>query len=238
MTCHDFKRTAGSMRLRELSQSPGALATHAAECRACGVWLEEQRNLAASLLRLQQGTAALQAGPAVESAVLRAFRQQTQQTPQPEVRRSRWLAWRPAGVFAVRAYAVTAAVIALAIILGLRLWQPNPAKQQAQANGSALVQSPQKVNAESRQVTASPAGERLAKAASAAPASASADATPTSASDDADYVALMFCDPMICSADTQVVRVDLANGSSGADEQLADVVVGYDGVVRAVRMVN
>ena len=55
----------------------------------------------------------------------------------------------------------------------------------------------------------------------------------------------MFCDPLSCSSDTQVVRMELPSpGMTGsgseqdAQMRIADVVVGYDGVVRAVRIVN
>ncbi len=52
----------------------------------------------------------------------------------------------------------------------------------------------------------------------------------------------MFCDPLICSSDAQVVRMELpATGAASdrnAQTQVADVVVGYDGVVRAMRIVN
>ena len=57
---------------------------------------------------------------------------------------------------------------------------------------------------------------------------------------DAGYTALMFCDPLSCAAETQVVRVELpaAAGGQNSQPQMADLVVGYDGVVRAVRIVN
>ena len=51
----------------------------------------------------------------------------------------------------------------------------------------------------------------------------------------------MFCDPLSCSSDAQVVRMELpAAGANDRDAQpqVADVVVGYDGVVRAMRIVN
>ena len=51
----------------------------------------------------------------------------------------------------------------------------------------------------------------------------------------------MFCDPLICSSDAQVVRMELpvAGGSDrDAQTQVADVVVGDDGLVRAMRIVN
>jgi hypothetical protein len=69
--------------------------------------------------------------------------------------------------------------------------------------------------------------------------SSAAAASPTT--DDPDYVALMFCDPLICSSDAQVVRMELpVAGASQPDAQtqVADVVVGDDGLVRAVRIVN
>jgi hypothetical protein len=57
---------------------------------------------------------------------------------------------------------------------------------------------------------------------------------------DSEYVALMFCDPLSCSSDSQVVRMELPANGAGQNSQpaVADLVVGYDGVVRAVRIVN
>jgi hypothetical protein len=65
-------------------------------------------------------------------------------------------------------------------------------------------------------------------------------AMPDSQADNTGYVPLMFCDPLSCAADAQVVRMELPPNpaSQTSQPQLADVVVGYDGVVRAVRMVN
>jgi hypothetical protein len=52
-------------------------------------------------------------------------------------------------------------------------------------------------------------------------------------------MALMLCDPLSCASDTQVVRMELPNAAGqGAQPPVADMVVGYDGVVRAVRFVN
>ena len=71
----------------------------------------------------------------------------------------------------------------------------------------------------------------------AAAAIAQVSATEGSTIDpDASFTPLMLCDPLSCSSDTQVVRVELP--ATDATAQMADVVVGYDGVVRAVRIVN
>src|SRR5208337_1504253 len=60
-------------------------------------------------------------------------------------------------------------------------------------------------------------------------------ATASQTSDDPDYVALMFCDPLSCSSDAQVVRMELPSAATAGDRDapplVADVVVGYDGVV-------
>ncbi len=48
----------------------------------------------------------------------------------------------------------------------------------------------------------------------------------------------MICDPLSCSSDSQVVRMELPAQPGQAQSQVADVVVGYDGAVRAVRIVN
>ena len=60
--------------------------------------------------------------------------------------------------------------------------------------------------------------------------------------EDPGYVSLMFCDPLSCGSDAQVVRMELpaAGATTDHDAQplVADVVVGYDGVVRAMRIVN
>jgi hypothetical protein len=51
----------------------------------------------------------------------------------------------------------------------------------------------------------------------------------------------MLCDPLICSGDEQVIRMELpANTSARGNGQpvMADVVVGDDGLVRAMRIVR
>jgi hypothetical protein len=54
------------------------------------------------------------------------------------------------------------------------------------------------------------------------------------------YTPLMLCDPLSCSGDEQVVRLELpATGADGSTQsQMADVIVGDDGLVRAIRIVQ
>jgi hypothetical protein len=51
----------------------------------------------------------------------------------------------------------------------------------------------------------------------------------------------MFCDPLICSGEEEVIRMELPGSASSADGSqpvVADVIVGEDGLVRAMRIVN
>jgi hypothetical protein len=54
----------------------------------------------------------------------------------------------------------------------------------------------------------------------------------------AGYTDLMLCDPLSCSGDAQVVRMEVPAQGSSEQTVLADVVVGDDGLVRAIRIVN
>jgi hypothetical protein len=174
------------------------------------------------------------------------------------------IAIRLSRFFEVGAYVAVAAAIVVALFLGVRLLERRSidmpvTSQVAQPSVSVPsvsvpgVSVPSVVagNSESQpQLPAvprskvNPSPTRHVQSASKSladttePSQASTDA-------DADYVALMFCDPLSCSSDAQVVRMELpspgmaaSGGEQDAQMRIADVVVGYDGVVRAVRIVN
>jgi len=71
-------------------------------------------------------------------------------------------------------------------------------------------------------------------------ASAAATLTVAQSEQAQGYTPLMLCDPISCSGDAEVVRMELpttaADGSAGT--QMADVIVGDDGLVRAIRIVQ
>ena len=173
------------------------------------------------------------------------------------------LAMRLSRFFEIGAYVAVAAAMVVGVFLGVQLLQQRsrasgtkispvqgasvPASTQpvAQKPAPSLVEESSISSPERQPVTA--AGSRVRRqrpsaesqtAAAAGPAVADVSQTST----DDGYVALMFCDPLSCSSDSQVVRMELpATGntaSQGVQPQMADVVVGYDGVVRAVRIVN
>ena len=258
MTCREFKHTAASLTLWELSRcGDEQILKHAEECPKCGAWLDRQQMLAASMQALQAQTASRQAGPQVEGALLRMFRQEPFEATQPVAAyRSAPIAFRLSRFFEVGAYVAVAAAIVVALFLGARLLQERSMKGPAQSQSIPVPAQPVPAAAATAQVTpveiAPPAHQQPAMSEKLQVASRSAAARqaakPSGAdvdvaqTDDPDYVALMFCDPLSCSTDAQVIRMELpvtgATADRDAGTQLADVIVGYDGVVRAMRIVN
>lgn len=163
------------------------------------------------------------------------------------------LALRLSRFFEMGAYAAVAAAIVVAVLLGVHLLrlgsgtapvhgqsasariapqaqQPNVIATSSGA-GTTTLSKPEQHRAEVRRVSASPTQKNVT-------AAAQADADDSQADTDDGYMALMFCDPLSCSSDSQVVRMELPAENSSGQPKAADVVVGYDGVVRAVRLVN
>jgi len=255
MTCREFKHTAASLTLWELAR-PGdeQVLNHAEECPKCGAWLDKQRMLAASMQTLQARTAGRQAGPQVERALLRMFRQDPFEATQPvAARRSAPIAFRLSRFFEVGAYVAVAAAIVIGLFLGVRLLEERSMKHTLQSQSSPVPAQQTQAAADVATVEVAPPAHSLpalsAKRGAASRSRVRGDTTKASSlvagvsqTDDSEYVALMFCDPLSCSSDAQVIRMELpvteATTDREAQTQVADVVVGYDGVVRAMRMVN
>ena len=286
MTCREFKHSAASMSLLDLSQTQDSpLLGHVQNCAACEAWMQKQRSLNASLHLLRARTAGLEAGPDVERALLRVFRQGIPASePSPAMteldiaggqhagmkglklkaaHRSTPFALQLSRMFEFGAYAAVAAAIAVAIFLGVHLLRPSAGGKPSQAQAARqqiAPAAPQPVVVASAPVLSSApsviGAHRLpnrrpenastehgvalnASTTSTASADGSQAADDSQSEADAGYTALMFCDPLSCASETQVVRMELSPAAGqGAAPQLADVVVGYDGVVRAVRLVN
>lgn len=265
MTCREFKHSAASLTLWELTHGEDEVLEHTEKCDACGTWLQKQRTLAVSMQTLQARTAGLEAGPDVERALLRAFRQDTHQGRDPvfsDVAErsgplgpvvtplSTPIALRLSRFFEVGAYVAMAAALMVGVFLGLRLLPHNShAAAQNQLVPASVEPSEQKPAAIARQAIApeeppqpvTVARRHLEPARQNKSAATIAQVTNDDSQSlaDAGYTALMLCDPLSCASETQVVRVELpAAGGQGSQPRMADLVVGYDGVVRAVRMVN
>jgi hypothetical protein len=175
------------------------------------------------------------------------------------------LALRLSRLFEIGAYVAIAAAIMVGLFLGIRLLQhssrmapvqsqvtPDSTKQLLQRPVTAAQTPPAETN--SGRLTSASSDKRAigvgrshlqpahlaSEAAVATETAATAEDTQTYA--EAGYEPLMFCDPLSCATGSQVVRMELpasaTAGGQNSQPQVADVVVGYDGVVRAVRLLN
>jgi hypothetical protein len=254
MTCREFEHCVDSLTLREMSQAQDQqILGHAAECQKCAAWLQQQRTLAATMQTLQARTADCAAGPNVEAAVLGAFRQAHRQFVQPEMEPGFTpIAMTLSRFFEIGAYVAVAAAIVVGLFLGVQLWQKRAADVPVEGKSvqpsvslpSITTADLSGSNLQQRQPAESRRDVNRARARHTVSAS-QPDSSQVEASQniDAGYVALMLCDPLSCSSDAQVVRMEIPTpGTSGGEQdaqmRFADVVVGYDGVVRAVRIVN
>jgi hypothetical protein len=257
MTCREFVEAAESLtpvQLRLMQNEDETALAHARECATCGEWLQSQRLLGGALQVLRADTAQCEAGPQVEQAVLRAFRMQGFEPAVDErPERAAPAAWKLSRFFELGAYAAVAAALIVGIFLGARVWrdrQTSPVHAQlpaatavqpdrtekAAANGDNKPSDGGQLEIARDSVNAATAKSVGAKRSHSAPEVASAAAV-----DRQGFVALMFCDPLICSGEEEVIRMELPGSVSSADGSqpvVADVVVGEDGLVRAMRIVN
>ena len=262
MTCREFIEAAESLnplQLRLMETANQQISTHARECAACGKWLESQKLLGSALQVLRAHTAQRAAGPKVELAVLEAFRTQGFE-PVAAVApdRAAPAAWKLSRFFEVGAYAAVAAALIVGIFLGARMWHDRQARPSQVPVQSAAA--PQQINsgvttlADNSKISGNVTTKMARKSANSATASRAAvgpnrpqtanEQSIATTVDRQGFVALMFCDPLICSGEEQVIRMELPGSAIGAGEGngsqpvIADVVVGDDGLVRAMRIVN
>jgi hypothetical protein len=260
MTCREFIETAEALsplQLQLMESKNENLSAHARECSGCGKWMESQRALGGALQLLRAKTVQSEASPKVEAAVLEAFRAQGfEPVADVEPYRAAPAAWQLSRMFEVGAYLAVAAALIVGIFLGGRMWRDRQAPP-AQAHVQQTT-TPQQVNLQTAKLSDDKSPERVPteiaqnSASSAATAStvvsakrpqSAADKSSVTTVDRQGFVAMMLCDPLICSGDEQVIRMELPGNASGSadgssEPVIADVVVGDDGLVRAMRIVN
>lgn len=258
MTCREFVEAAESLtpvQLRLMQNEDETALAHARECATCGEWLQSQKLLGGALQVLRTDTAQCEAGPQVEQAVLRAFRMQGFEPAVDErPERAAPAAWKLSRFFELGAYAAVAAALIVGIFLGARVWrdkQSAPVRAQLPAATAVQPDNSEKValnrdskpadGAQLEMARDSPNSAAAKGVASSAKRPHSAPEVASPAVDRQGFVALMFCDPLICSGEEEVIRMELPGSTSSADGSqpvVADVIVGEDGLVRAMRIVN
>jgi hypothetical protein len=255
MKCREFNEQAECLTLGELAAwNDEQLLAHQRECADCASWLQQRQSLAGAMQGLRNSTASLEAGVDVERAVLRAFRQASPSLPVQQSQAPS-LAFTFSRLFGWGAYAAVAAALAIALGLGVWYWQTSaktsqsaaqPTRHPLEETVSAKAETAQPAIAASSATAMSADSQQNKKSAArlknvAAPKAASEQSLARLAQAQG-YVPLMLCDPLSCSGDEQVVRMEIpassVDASNGAEPLVADVVVGDDGLVRAIRIVQ
>ena len=214
MNCEDFEeRVVDLARGEELAEAERAEAlAHAEECLRCAARLDDERAVTSGLRAFAARTAGAEAPPRVEGALLRALRGQES---------------GEGGA----AMAPTSASRAVELLL----------LAAAAAILAAIVVVPPRV-ASFPELTAPVAGSPTTGAGGEAAAVAAAD-------ENAEFVALSYGEDLHELDSMQVVSVELprtaltalgwpAADSAQTESVKAEVIVGYDGVARAIRFVD
>lgn len=259
MTCREFKETAEALELLELGSSRDEhFLVHQRMCTSCAGWMQQQQRVAGAMRALRNSTAQREAPSSVEHAVMRAFRQTMQPSALPAGEdEPATFVFRLIRIFGWGAYAAAAAALAISLGLGIWYWQHarNAAPQSAQR---AQTTAPQSTSAEAMRPPALMTGapqigalsaksqeaRKVKKAVSTPVDSGNAGAQPDAQlAQSQGYVPMMLCDPLSCSGDEQVVRMELPastvdSSRDSSQPLMADVVVGDDGLVRAIRIVQ
>jgi len=213
MSCEDFEDDVVDLaRGEELGDAERAeTLAHAEECLRCAARLDDERAVTSGLRAFAARTAGAEAPPRIEAALLRALRD-----PQT-VERGGATPASPSRAVVLLLLAAAAAILAAIVVVPPRAGSsPEPAAPTALAPATVA------------------GGEAAAVGA---------------AGENADFVALSYGEDLGELDSVQVVRVELprtalaALGWAGSDSAQtgpvrAEVIVGHDGVARAIRFVD
>jgi hypothetical protein len=214
MSCEDFERDVVDLaRGEELGEAErGEALVHAEGCLRCAGRLEDERAVTSGLRAFAARTASAEAPPRVEAALLRALREpESVEVAGPAVA-------SPSRAVELLLLLAAAAILAAIVVVPPRV---------------GLFHEPAPATAPARSLPTVAVGEA---------------ATVPSAGESADFVALSYGEDLRELDSLQVVSVELprtalaALGWPADSGQMgsvrAEVIVGHDGVARAIRFVD
>jgi hypothetical protein len=260
MNCHDFEIIVGDLS-KDVLMDAGLREKgleHSASCADCAARVDEERVLTGGLRLLAQ-TSSEEAPSSVESAVLAAFRQHRIESPVPVATRKSYRRWIYASVSA-------AALALIAPLLALNASR-TPKPQLLSPQGAADIETPAKPDVfkpdASNALPASPqmasGGRHLVGKKLALRGQHKEILRQKSLQDDTgntviteittDFIPLTNWETLAQMDGGQVMRVELPRSAlmsfglpmdmERATERIkADVVVGNDGLARAIRFVR
>jgi hypothetical protein len=255
MTCHEFRSYFDDPQRGGLIAESAIITEHAALCSDCRRFLEEQRELGATLRSLRDSVPEIPGS--LDVAVLAAYHRHVAVEPQSAHAtvasgRTRFipvLAW-------------TAAIAVASVVAGAELrflWPTQDAAIPASQPAPAQVapQTPRHEISAPHPPRSSRYLARTTTLRQASPAphssgnqqtSAQADSSIASASDPlpVGFRSLMYCDALSCGGPMQMIRVELPPSAAGlgrgamatSEVVYADVLVGPDGIARGIRILK
>jgi hypothetical protein len=261
MNCHDFEAVAGDLaggHLMDAAQREKSLA-HAASCACCASRLADERALTDGL-RFVAKTADEEAPARVEAALLAAFRQQRAALPATSPARTARRQW----LYAAASVAAIALIVMLLALVASRTRDSRQPAPQKAINPSPAVpdeprpsspqphvlSSPDKgtvaVNATERRRNSTDRNRTVGRSKPPADDLNKSDAGAEIAT---DFIPLMNRETLAQMDGGQVMRVELPRSAlmsfglpmdmeRAAERIKADVVVGNDGLARAIRFVR
>jgi len=255
MNCSEFQNISHELvRDRVEGRDRIEALAHAGECPRCAEYLDKERGLSLKLGFLSQALHSQEAPERLESVLLTAFREHAAHTdgngsvplhagPRFWARQKFW-GW--AGTAAA-----LAAVIALAIGIHSRRRSQNevptasvtaPATQIQESAPAALAP-----RGEQGQGQQQPRIEAVQHRRNLTPHVRRIGDEGTTVAENSGFVPLIYCDEMNCGSPGEVVRVEIPASSlpmmglvsdTRTGPVRADVVVGEDGIARAIRLVD
>ncbi len=246
MTCNELQDSMKNGSARSDGKPGTDIRSHLESCSACRQWIEINERLAGPLQLLRNSVPPMPA--TLEESVVKAYRVRLQHLSEvipinKPVRPISPLLWRAA---------IAALLIAGAIILFGTRRAPLPrttAKIQQPLISSTQVQTLTHSEAPKPDLTKpavtkkTPTSRRHHRAPAAVEENSSTEAAYMGLPP--DFRNLMYCDQLSCSGALEVIRMNLPASSLGmaspsgrSNIVAADVLVGADGVARAIRFVN
>lgn len=222
MTCAWYERQLAndSVELWRNGRPSNTLLEHARACSSCDRLIEEELELKLLTTELAEQSRSLEPGPAVKHNLFAQF-DAMQQSVKP-----RW-AWR---------FAFAAAVVAC---LAIGFFVSRFHRTVHRADDAVRSAVPQ-VQAHSARAAEPPKAAPPMLAAAKArvkPANARPAAQPAASN---EFYPVVMCDSLTCAGPTVAVRVELPSSplTGRSTPVMADLLVGEDGLVRGVRLLQ
>jgi hypothetical protein len=263
MNCHGFEAAIDDLardRMMDAATRNRALA-HAVACAQCALRLADQRALTAGLRKI--AASAEEAPPNVEASLREAFRATVRAPCEPAVAKSdagsyRWLRWAAAAaaILLVALIALTAARLRNGETQDQKKEATQQKEEQPTGAPAGVDQKPEykphhvaEVRDRTRSGNPRQSGRRGGRRSSSNKKTRPVEAPESSTEIATEFIPLIHGEAMTPSDGGQIVRVDMPrsalmsfglpmNMERGGGRVKADVVVGNDGLARAIRFVR